>query len=300
MLLTDFLNEGISSLEPLYPTAEARAIVLMLCEELIGTKNYTHIVEPQYKIDKKQLPLLEEAMVRLKAGEPIQYVTGKTEFSGRTFRVTRDVLIPRPETELLVREAIKIASRIRRMRIPYGKSAEPVRVLDLCTGSGNIAWTLALGVPGTRVVGVDNSEPALQVARSQNFSVELKEKGAQAPTFVNADVLDTEQPFNFGEFDLILSNPPYIMEKERGFIRKNVLDYEPSSALFVPDEDPLKYYRAICRWSDRFLSAEGKGLTEINEVLGRETEALFRDGGYSQTEIVKDFYDKNRFIFYMR
>ena len=299
MLLVDFLREGISSLEDLYPTAEARGIVLMLCEELIGTKNYTHIVEPRYKIEKKFEKPLSAAMERLKKGEPIQYVIGKSEFCGRIFRVSPDVLIPRPETELLVREAIKIASRVKRMRIPYGKSAEPVRVLDLCTGSGNIAWTVALAVPGAHVVGVDNSEAALSVARSQNFSTEQKRVGALAPTFVASDVLDTEQEFNYGEFDLILSNPPYIMEKEKPLLRKNVLDFEPASALFVSDDDPLLYYRAIRRWSERFLSAEGKGLTEINEVLGKETEAVLAES-FPQTEIVKDFYDKNRFVFYMK
>lgn len=300
MLLAQFLKDGTASLENLYPTAEARSIVLMLCEQLIGTKSYTHIVEPDYVIDKKHVEPLGKAMVRLQAGEPIQYVIGHCEFCGRVFRVTRDVLIPRPETELLCREAIKLAMRIRQMRIPYGKSAEPVRVLDLCTGSGNIAWTVALSVPGAHTVAVDNSEAALQVARSQNFSAELKSSGALAPTFVNADVLDTEQEFNFGPFDLILSNPPYIMEKEKPLLRRNVLDYEPASALFVPDEDPLLFYRAIIRWSDRFLSPEGKGLTEINEVLGKETAELFRSSGYGKTESVKDFYDKNRFVFYMR
>lgn len=300
MLLTDFLKKGIAALEPLYPTAEARSIVLMLCEAVIGTKNYTHIVDPQYQIDKKGEQPLAEAMVRLQAGEPIQYVIGKTEFCGRSFHVNRDVLIPRPETELLVREAVKLADMTRRIRIPFGKSAEPVRVLDLCTGSGNIAWSVALAVPGARVVGVDISEKALEVARSQNFSQELKAKGALAPTFVAADVLDTEQEFNYGSFDLILSNPPYIMEKEKPLLRRNVLDYEPASALFVPDDDPLLYYRAIARWSDRFLSAEGKGLTEINEVLGKETLAVFGDAGFGQTDIVTDFYDKNRFIFYMK
>ena len=300
MLLTDFLKKGIAALEPLYPTAEARSIVLMLCEAVIGTKNYTHIVDPQYQIDKKGEQPLAEAMVRLQAGEPIQYVIGKTEFCGRSFHVNRDVLIPRPETELLVREAVKLADMTRRIRIPFGKSAEPVRVLDLCTGSGNIAWSVALAVPGARVVGVDISEKALEVARSQNFSQELKAKGALAPTFVAADVLDTEQEFNYGSFDLILSNPPYIMEKEKPLLRRNVLDCEPASALFVPDDDPLLYYRAIARWSDRFLSAEGKGLTEINEVLGKETLAVFGDAGFGQTDIVTDFYDKNRFIFYMK
>lgn len=298
MLLADFLRKGITALEPLYPTAEARSIVLMLCEELMGTKSYTHIVEPQYQIDKKWEQPLAEAMLRLQAGEPIQYVVGKMEFCGRIFKVTRDVLIPRPETELLVREAIKIADRIKRMRSPYGKSAEPVRVLDLCTGSGNIAWSVALGVPGTRVVGVDISEAALAVARSQNFSAELKASGALAPTFVAADILDTEQEFNYGAFDLVLSNPPYVMEKERPTLRRNVVDYEPQGALFVPDEDPLVFYRAVARWSQRFLGAEGKGLTEVNDLLGPQTQELFDSQGFSQTEVIKDFYDKNRFVFY--
>ena len=239
-------------------------------------------------------------MVRLQSGEPIQYVVGKAEFCGHTFKVDKNVLVPRPETELLVREAIKLAARIKQRRIPYGRTADPVRILDLCTGSGNIAWTVALAVPGSRVVGVDNSEGALDVARSQNFSSEMKASGAQAPTFVNADVLDTEQEFNFGEFDLILSNPPYVMESERSQMRKNVLDFEPSSALFVPDTNPLLFYKAIARWSERFLAPEGKGLTEINEALGKETEAVFKDSGFVQTDIVKDFYDKNRFIFYTK
>ena len=300
MLLTDFITRGVAALEPLYPTAEAHNIVLMLCESLIGTKSYTHIVEPKYSIDKKWEQPLAEAMLRLQAGEPIQYVIGRTDFCGHSFRVTRDVLIPRPETELLVREAIKIAGRIQRMRIPYGKSAEPVRVLDLCTGSGNIAWSVALGVPGARVVGVDISEAALAVARSQNFSADLKATGALAPTFVAADILDTEQEFNYGSFDLVLSNPPYIMEKERPLLRKNVVDYEPDSALFVPDDDPLLYYRAVAKWSLRFLAPDGFGLTEINEVLPEETKEVFASSGFKEIDVVKDFFDKNRFVFYIK
>lgn len=300
MLLADFIKEGISALEPLYPTTEARNIVLMLCEEIIGTKSYTHIVEPQYEIGKKSVRPLADALLRLQAGEPIQYVTGKTEFCGRTFKVNADVLIPRPETELLVREAIKIADRIKRMRSSYGKAADAVRILDLCTGSGNIAWSLALSVPGSRVVGVDISEAALKVARGQNFSSEIKGSGALAPTFVAADILDTEQEFNFGEFDLVVSNPPYIMEKEKPLLRKNVLEYEPAGALFVSDDDPLLYYRAIERWSERFLSQEGKGLTEINEVLGKESLEVFTSTAFPQSSLMKDFYDKNRFVSYGR
>ncbi|MCQ2131333.1 MAG: peptide chain release factor N(5)-glutamine methyltransferase [Bacteroidales bacterium] len=300
MLLTEFIRESTASLEALYPTKEARTIVLMLCEAILGTKSYTHIVEPECQVDKKKMPKLKESLQRLEQGEPIQYVIGTAEFCDYTFNVNPAVLIPRPETEMLVREAIKIASRIRRMRIPYGKNATPVRILDLCTGSGCIAWLLALSVPGCQVTAVDNSEVALKVARTQPFAQKLKELQAIAPTFVNADILDTEQDFKYGPFDLILSNPPYIMESEKPSLRKNVVDYEPATALYVPDEDPLLYYRAIARWSERFLTAEGKCLTEINSLLGRETEALFRNMGFRQTEKVRDFYDKTRFIFYSK
>lgn len=300
MLLTEFIRESTSSLEALYPTKEARTIVLMLCEAILGTKSYTHIVEPECQVDKKKMPKLKESLRRLEQGEPIQYVIGTAEFCDYTFNVNPAVLIPRPETEMLVREAIKIASRIRRMRIPYGKNATPVRILDLCTGSGCIAWLLALSVPGCQVVAVDNSEVALKVARTQPFTAKIKELQAVAPTFVNADVLDTEQDFKYGPFDLILSNPPYIMESEKPSLRKNVVDYEPATALYVPDEDPLLYYRAIARWSERFITPEGKCLTEINSLLGRETESLFRNMGFRQTEQVRDFYDKTRFIFYSK
>lgn len=297
MLLTEFIREGTAALEHLYPTAEARSIVLMLCEDRIGTKSYTHIVEPSYRIAKKALPGLEADMQRLAAGEPIQYVIGRAEFCGFSFRVSPDVLIPRPETELLCRNAIREAARIQRMRSPYGKQADPVRILDLCTGSGNIAWTLALSVPGVQVTGVDISEAALKVASSQPFGEWLKERGAAAPRFLRRDILDTSGDYaDFGRYDLILSNPPYIMESERKLLRRNVKDYEPEGALFVSDEDPLVFYRAVAAIAGRCLAPQGKGIVEINEVLGKETEALFREAGYPLTEIVKDFYEKNRFI----
>ena len=300
MLLTDFIKEGTTALEHLYPTVEARSIVLMLCSDRIGTKNYTHIVEPAFKIPEKALPGLKFDIERLTAGEPIQYVIGKADFCGFVFKVNPSVLIPRPETELLCRTAIKIASRIQRMRIPYGKQAQPVRVLDLCTGSGNIAWTLALSVPGVQVTGVDISEAALSVASGQDFADLVHERGAIAPQFICRDVLDLDamEKEDYGSFDLILANPPYIMESEKKLLRKNVLHYEPAGALFVTDEDPLVYYRAIIAWSKRLMAPQGKGIVECNEVLGRETEALFRESGYPLTEIVKDFYEKNRFVLY--
>ena len=298
MLLAEFVKAGTKALESLYPQKEARSIVLMLCEEVLGTENYTHIVEPEFKIDDKKLPELEAAMERLKKMEPVQYVLGHTEFYGRTFKVDPAVLIPRPETELLCRDAIKLGMRVFRMRSPYGKNAEPVRILDLCTGSGCIAWTMALSIPGSRVTAVDISDAALEVAAVQDFASELKSKETFKPEFMKADVLDSEQEIELGPFDMVLSNPPYIMESEKEDMRRNVLEYEPESALFVPDDDPLLFYRAIARWSQRFMSPEGVGLSEVNESLARQTETVFKAAGYAHTEIVRDLSDKNRYIIY--
>lgn len=298
MLLAEFVKAGTKALESLYPQKEARSIVLMLCEEVLGTENYTHIVEPEFKIDDKKLPELEAAMERLKKMEPVQYVLGHTEFYGRTFKVDPAVLIPRPETELLCRDAIKLGMRVYRMRSPYGKNAEPVRILDLCTGSGCIAWTMALSIPGSRVTAVDISDAALEVAAGQDFASELKSKETFRPEFIKADVLDSEQEIELGPFDMVLSNPPYIMESEKEEMRRNVLEYEPESALFVPDDDPLLFYRAIARWSQRFMSPDGVGLSEVNETLARQTETVFKAAGYAHTEIVRDLSDKNRYIIY--
>ena len=298
MLLAEFVKAGTKALESLYPQKEARSIVLMLCEEVLGTENYTHIVEPEFKIDDKKLPELEAAMERLKKMEPVQYVLGHTEFYGRTFKVDPAVLIPRPETELLCRDAIKLGMRVYRMRSPYGKNAEPVRILDLCTGSGCIAWTMALSIPGSRVTAVDISDAALEVAAGQDFAAELKSKETFKPEFIKADVLDSEQEIELGPFDMVLSNPPYIMESEKEDMRRNVLEYEPESALFVPDDDPLLFYRAIARWSQRFMSPDGVGLSEVNETLARQTETVFRAAGYAHTEIVRDLSDKNRYLIY--
>lgn len=298
MLLAEFVKAGTKALESLYPQKEARSIVLMLCEEVLGTERYTHIVEPEFKIDDKKLPELEAAMERLKKMEPVQYVLGHTEFYGRTFKVDPAVLIPRPETELLCRDAIKLGMRVYRMRSPYGKNAEPVRILDLCTGSGCIAWTMALSIPGSRVTAVDISDAALEVAAGQDFASELKSKETFRPEFIKADVLDSEQEIELGPFDMVLSNPPYIMESEKEDMRRNVLEYEPESALLVPDDDPLLFYRAIARWSQRFMSPDGVGISEVNESLARQTETVFKAAGYAHTEIVRDLSDKNRYIIY--
>ena len=270
MLLTAFLKEGTAVLEPLYPSSEARSLLLMLCEAQLGVQRHTPILEPAYPIPPERLESLLSALERLKTGEPVQYVLGFSEFMGRRFRVSPAVLIPRPETEQLVMEAVQTLRGLPRR----------ARVLDLCTGSGCIAWSLALEVPGTSVVGVDISRQALEVAR----------------IFIQADILDTAQPFPFGPFDWVLSNPPYIMEAEKAQMRRNVLDFEPPAALFVPDTDPLVFYRAVAAWCGRLLVPGGRGLVEINESLGVDTAEVFASAGFGDVRQMKDFFDKDRFV----
>ncbi len=285
MLLADFIRRAAASLENLYPSPEARGLVLMLCGERLGVERYTHVVEPQTPVPADREAGLEDDLRRLCAGEPIQYVLGFTEFCGRRFSVGPGVLIPRPETEQLVAEAV---AELRGHTAP--------RVLDLCTGSGCIAWSLALEVPEAEVIGVDLSETALRYAEGQFPTQYGGISPEPQPLFLQADVLDTEQAFPYGPFDLIVSNPPYVMERERTLMRPNVLDWEPALALFVPDDDPLRFYRAIARWAQRFLAPGGIGLVEINEALGPETAALFRSAGLKNVQIRRDFFQKERFI----
>ena len=301
MLLRDFIAGARASLAAVYPAEEARAMVSFLCEDILGVKSHAHIIEPSIEVPDDRLPQLLESMSRLMRGEPLQYVTGHAEFCGFDFTVTPDVLIPRPETELLCRHAVEFVSRISRMRSSSGKFASPVRVLDLCTGSGCIAWTIALSVPGVEVVAVDISEKALEVARSQNFRDRMKaDHDIKAPVFVHADVLDTETPFEYGPFDLITSNPPYVMESEKKLMERNVLEHEPAGALFVPDEDPLLYYRAISSWSLRSLAPDGMGLAELNEALAKQTGEIFAADGFAHISIVTDLNSKNRILRYSR
>ena len=297
MLLKDFISRSAKDLESLYSAEESRTVVLMVCEEILGTKNYTHIVDPGFEIDKVKEPLLAAALGRLLEGEPVQYVLGHTEFYGRTFKVNSSVLIPRPETEQLCRSVITEASRLARMRSAFGGSN--VRILDLCTGSGCIAWTLALSVPGSEVTAVDLSSEALEVAGMQDFRAEVKKTDARKPSFFAADVLAGPDCCGLQEessFDIIVSNPPYVREMEKAQMRKNVCDYEPEMALFVPDDNPLVFYEAIASWAKKLLSEEGTGFVEINEALGVPTAEIFRKEGFADVCIVKDLSSKDRFI----
>lgn len=290
MFLKDLINKGAETVSTMYPEREAREMVFAFLEHHIGTRRHTHIVEPGYEVSEEDACKAVSAFERMASGEPLQYVTGKADFYGRDFHVTPSVLIPRPETELLCRMALDVAAE------------RQIDILDLCTGSGCIAWTVALECPQAEVTAVDISDGALDVAVNQDFTEELSRTGAKAPVFCKADVLAGPEAFCRADrkYDLILSNPPYVMDKEKALMRTNVLEHEPHLALFVSDDDPLVFYRAVAGWASALLAPDGTGIVEINEALGPETAKVFLDAGFSSAEIVKDLSERDRFVVFSR
>lgn len=290
MFLKDLINKGAETVSTMYPEREAREMVFAFLEHHIGTRRHTHIVEPGYEVSEEDACKAVSAFERMASGEPLQYVTGKADFYGRDFHVTPSVLIPRPETELLCRMALDVAAE------------RQIDILDLCTGSGCIAWTVALECPHAEVTAVDISDGALDVAVNQDFTEELSRTGAKAPVFCKADVLAGPEAFCRADrkYDLILSNPPYVMDKEKALMRTNVLEHEPHLALFVSDDDPLVFYRAVAAWASALLAPDGTGIVEINEALGPETAKVFLDAGFSSAEIVKDLSERDRFVVFSR
>ena len=284
------INKGAETVSTIYPEREAREMVFAFLEHHIGTRRHTHIVEPGYEVSEEDACKAVSAFERMASGEPLQYVTGKADFYGRDFHVTPSVLIPRPETELLCRMALDVAAE------------RQIDILDLCTGSGCIAWTVALECPQAEVTAVDISDGALDVAVNQDFTEELSRTGAKAPVFCKADVLAGPEAFCRADrkYDLILSNPPYVMDKEKALMRTNVLEHEPHLALFVSDDDPLVFYRAVAAWASALLAPDGTGIVEINEALGPETAKVFLDAGFSSAEIVKDLSERDRFVVFSR
>jgi len=331
MLLKSLISKGVEALSSVYPEREAREMVFVLLEHQIGTKRHTHIVEPGYEVSDDDASAAITAFGRMASGEPLQYVTGVADFYGRQFRVSPDVLIPRPETEILCREALSYGTNRQMLQWPpptswappvpaaagcslqkptglfadrsrgWKDTADTFKILDLCTGSGCIAWTLALEMPGSEVTAVDISDGALAVASSQDFSEEIDRTGAVSPVFVKADVLAGPSVSGLsGRYDILVSNPPYVMDKEKALMRPNVLDHEPHLALFVSDEDPLVFHRAIAGWALAVLKPDGYGIVEINEALGLRTADLFRAAGLRDVNVIKDLSDRDRFVSFRR
>ena len=257
----------------LYGEAEARQIAEMVLESRGVSRNML-LVEPNEEL---QFPDLDSVINDIRAWRPVQYIIGTAEFAGMDFEVSDAVLIPRPETEELVDW---IASEV-------GDSAS---ILDVGTGSGCIAIALSRAVSGSSVWALDISAEALAVARRNGA------KYAPDVRFVEGDALSDFSALFDEKFDVVVSNPPYIPDSDSRLMRHNVTDYEPYTALFVPDNDPLLFYRSIARTALRMLKAEGKLYFEIYELLADEMQRMLRAEGYEEIVVREDFRGKPRMI----
>ena len=278
------LKGHISAIEAaiggLYPAEEAHAIAVRTVTGLLSVPDYKYLSEPNTEVSEEQSALLSEACSRLAAGEPMQYVLGYTWFAGLRIRVGKGVLIPRPETEQLYELAAQDCDNLMQ-----ASEDDTFSILDMCCGSGCLTYAFASEFPEAHVYGCDLSDAALSVACRQR----VKLQGAR-PVIFKADVL-AEPPAGLPKFDLIISNPPYVADSEKAAMRSNVLDWEPAEALFVPDDDPLRFYRTIALWADKLLKDNGSLWLEINERFGEETAALFTGAA-----VIQDLNGKDRFI----
>lgn len=271
------VNEIRNALREHYPDSEALALAKMLLVEAFGFSTLELYGGKDKEISGKRLDVLNEMIARLKKNEPIQYVIGAEVFCGWTFEVNENVLIPRPETQELVRwiEA-------------DWKSDAPCRILDVGTGSGCIAISISKLLEGAEVEAWDISEGALRVARRN------ADRNEAQVLFRRVDVLKacTEDC----RYDVIVSNPPYITESEKQDMEANVLDWEPHTALFVPDADPLLFYRRIAELGVSMLNEGGALYFEINRAYGEETVRMLEGLGYKQIELRKDNWGNDRMI----
>lgn len=260
-----------------FPSREAEQLMRILLEDLFGIDQKRQLMEPGLRIDEPQYAQLERAVHRLLDDEPVQYVTGKAWFDGLLFEVDESMLIPRPETEELVQ---KIAAEL-----PPDK---PLRIYDVGTGSGCIAIALAKRFPRAEVIAFDISEQALETASRNAINNKVR------VDFICDDVLHPLSERWQQPVDLVVSNPPYIRESEKAAMERNVLGHEPHTALFVPDEDPLLFYRQILTLAKPQLSSDGFVWFEINEAMGEEVAQLGREMDL-EVVVYNDFLGKPRF-----
>lgn len=256
--------------------SETDSMLYLILENVVSITRSDIIAQKAVSLPSGETAKLDAVLSRVNKNEPIQYILGKAHFFGQEFRVNPSVLIPRPETELLVEEVLKSTSNV------------PGKILDIGTGSGCIAITLAKKLPQKTVIAFDISDPALQTASAN--AKELKVK----VDFQHVNILSDAIPFR--ELEFIVSNPPYIAVSEKEAMNNNVLDHEPHLALFVPDNDPLIFYKVIAKRGLQALKPEGRIIVEINERFGKETADIFKMEGFIKIEIIKDIQGKDRIV----
>lgn len=278
MTIKAYRNYFTSKLEALYPKQEICSFFYLLTENYLGLNRVHVALNLQLEINNGTLNKLNRALAQLEKHVPIQYIIGETEFFGLPFKVNPSVLIPRPETEELVEWIIKDCFEIK----------QPITILDIGTGSGCIAISLANKIPYSKIDALDISAKALEIAKKNA-------KLNQVPiAFIEQDILALNRLDK--NYDIFVSNPPYVTISEKQKMQANVLNYEPHKALFVPDENALLFYKSIAEIALKSLKPDGKLYLEINEAFGPEIVDMLGDLGFENVELRKDFFGKDRMV----
>ena len=305
--MKDITKHIQKTLYNLYPPEEINCFVRLILSHVCGLSYNQQILCKDNQICENEKDEIFSIVNRLKKMEPLQYILGETEFYSLPMKVNPDVLIPRPETEELVDIIIKKVLQknslsqihdsenfiLQKDTSPHHITNRPtLRILDIGTGSGCIAIALAKHIPNAVVTAIDISETALQTAKDNALLNNVNIR------FIRADILNlskTAEPIT-GDFDIIASNPPYVTIKEKDLMSENVLNYEPHSALFVPDDNPLLFYDAIANFALRKLTSGGMIHLEINPEYDTDTNEMLHNKGFTNTEVIRDLSGKNRFI----
>ena len=284
MNLAELRLQYVKELEDLYTKEEIRIFFNWICEHYLGLKPFEISLKGKQTVKPEELPYFEKALSELKFEKPIQQILGKSHFYGLEFKVNEHTLIPRPETEELVSMIIE----------DYKSRSEPIRILDIGTGTGCIPISLAKHLNQAQLYAIDISPQALKVAKDNAIQNQVVVK------FGEIDILKASLLSNLftavDQFDVIVSNPPYVRVSEKTAMKANVLKYEPDSALYVSDDNPLLFYDQITKLAAGHLKEKGRLYFEINQYLGAQTKALVSEAGFNEVEVIKDGFENDRML----
>lgn len=280
MKIKEYKGDFIKALLPFYDEMEAESFFYLLLENKHQLRRIDLALDVDSVFSENEILNWNAILEKLKIQIPIQYIIGTTHFYGLEFFVDENVLIPRPETEELVDWIVKLNSKLSKKK--------NLKILDIGTGSGCIAISLAKNIPNSEVFAIDVSENALAIAKKNAILNKVP------VTFLHKNILETKDLSQ--KFDIIVSNPPYVRNLEKAEIKPNVLDNEPHLALFVPDNDPLIFYKKIAELAAANLNPNGQLFFEINQYLGKETQELLESIGLKNIELRKDIYGNDRMI----